>query len=351
MFKDKMNYKLLNILIFAAIIYLCILTRDYWSEMVNKIITVIAPFVIAFAVAYALYPLVRKLKNKGVGNGLAVAFVTIVITLFFAVLIAITIPIVYDQLLVLSKMVGEVISDLSTRLDVNLGDFKASVDRILDGFIESAGKYASNGLMDILGKSLSFFTNFIIVYIVTIYFLADMEKIRTAIKKNLVKRKNRSFKYVKILDNELGQYVQGLTIFMVIHFFEYSFLFWLVGHPNWLLLGILAAVTTIIPYFGGIITNVIAVVLASVVSTKLFIGTLIICLIFPNIDGYIISPRVYGHTNQVNALWTIFACFAGGILFGITGIIISLPLYIVLNSTYKFFKSEIYEKIDEIKQM
>ena len=349
MFKDKLNYKLLNFLIFAAIVYIGILTRDYWSEIVSKLVSVVAPFLVAFAIAYALYPLVKKLKEKGVSNGLSVAFVSLVITISFIALIAVTVPRVYDQLIVLSKMVSEVISDLSTRLDINLGDFKANVDEILNGIIVSLGKYVSDGTIDFLGKSVSFFTNFIIVYIVSIYFLVDMEKIRNSVKKYLSKMKNRGFKYVKIIDRELGQYMQGLTLFMVIQFFEYSLLFKLVGHPNWLLLGILASLTTIIPYFGGIATNVVAVVLASVVSSKLFVGTLIICLVFPNIDGYIISPRVYGHTNKVNALWTIFACFAGGILFGITGIIISMPVYIILNSTYKFFKNDIYEKIGEIR--
>lgn len=349
MFKDKLNFKLLNILIFAAIVYLFILTRDYWSSIASKATAVVVPFIIAFAIAYALYPLVKKLKNKGVGNGLSVAFVSIAITAMFGGLIAITIPMIYDQLIVLSKMVGEVISDLSTRLDINLGDFRANIDEILNGIIISLGKYVSDGTLDFLGRSLSFLTNFIIVYIVSIYFLVDMEKIRATVKKFMVKRRNRSFKYVRTIDRELGQYVRGLTLFMIIQFFEYSFLFWIIGHPNWLLLGILASVTTVVPYFGGLITNIIAVLLATVVSSKLFVGTLIICLIAPNIDGYIISPRVYGHTNKISALWTIFACFAGGVLFGIVGIMISLPLYIVINSTYQFFKADIYEKIDEMK--
>ena len=73
-------------------------------------------------------------------------------------------------------------------------------------------------------------------------------------------------------------------------------------------------------------------------------------MIFPNIDGYIISPRVYGKTNNVDPLWTIFAVIAGGALFGIVGIMISLPVYIALNCTFKFYKEDIYEKIEDIKE-
>ena len=149
------------------------------------------------------------------------------------------------------------------------------------------------------------------------------------------------------MDHEIGNYFHGLAIFMVIQFIEYSFLFWIIGHPNWLLLGTLACVTTIIPYFGGLITNIIAVIIASVISTPLFILTLIITLIFPNIDGYVISPRIYGKTNNINPIWTIFAVFAGGALYVFLGIIVALPLYIILKCTYNFFKKDIYGKIDD----
>ena len=108
--------------------------------------------------------------------------------------------------------------------------------------------------------------------------------------------------------------------------------------------------TTVIPYFGGLITNVIAVILASVVDTPLFIVTLVICFIFPNIDGYIISPKIYGKTNNINPLWAIFAVVAGGSLFGIVGIMISLPVYIAINCTFNYYKSDILGKIDDIKE-
>ena len=136
---------------------------------------------------------------------------------------------------------------------------------------------------------------------------------------------------------------------MVIQFFEYTFLFLIIGHPNFLLLGVLACITTVIPYFGGIITNVIALLISSVVSSKLFILTLIITLVFPNIDGYIISPKIYGKTNQIPPLLTIFSVFAGGALFGFAGIVIAVPLTIIIMSVIKSYKNEITVKIKKVK--
>ena len=352
MFKDKLNFKLLNILIFAVLVYLALITMKYWGGFISTIFSITLPFLIAFGIAYSLYPIVRKLKKKGLSNRLSVAIVAISVIFIIIGLIAITVPLVYDQLVLLSKTIGEVIVDVSSKFEINLGEFQATVNGILDDLIKSVGKYVSDGTFDFVGKSIGYITNAMIVLIVSIYFLADMEKIRKEVKLFLTsnKKRRKTYNYIRALDKELEQYLNGLAISIGIQFVEYALLFKLVGHPNWLLLGILASLTSVIPYFGGIFTNIVAIILASVVSTPLFIATILICLIFSNVDGYIISPKVYGKTNNVEPLWTIFAVFAGGALFGIIGIMISLPLYIALNCTFKFYKEDIYDKLEDIKE-
>lgn len=63
------------------------------------------------------------------------------------------------------------------------------------------------------------------------------------------------------------------------------------------------------------------------------------------IDGYVIGPLVYGKSNKIHPLLSIFAVFMGGIVFGILGIIISMPLCIILLTIYRFFKDDICDKI------
>jgi len=125
--------------------------------------------------------------------------------------------------------------------------------------------------------------------------------------------------------------------------------FFLIGHPNYLVLGILAAFTTIIPYFGAFIVDILALLIASVISTKLFVLTVIVIIICPQLDGYVIGPKIYGKTNRLHPLVSIFAVFAGGILGGFWGIILSLPVAIFIISTVKFFLPDISEKLEEIK--
>ena len=189
----------------------------------------------------------------------------------------------------------------------------------------------------------------IITFVVSIYFLAYMDKIRNVVGEFLKKTKYKLYRYVRAVDYELSNYLKGLVLFMIIQFFEYSLVFFIVGHPNWFLFGILASLTTVIPYFGGLITNLLALLTASVISPNLFIATVIICLIFPQLDGYVISPRVYGKTNNINPLVTIMMVSIGGTVFGVLGIVIALPIYIVISSSYRFFKNDIKKGVKKVK--
>ena len=346
--KHKVNYKLVNTLLILAIIFLLINTFGFWTGVLKKLFNILTPFIIAFAIAYALYPFVQKLEKKKVPKPLAVFIVIASVVGFLALIIALLVPIVVDQLTALFNWLMEFVLDVSKDYDVNLnfiqeyiGDFK--------GVISNFGKSISDFSIGVIMKSINILTLFIICFITCIYFLADIEKIRIKIKSFLKRKNKRTYRYIKRLDHEVSQYFVGLEKYIIIQFIEYTTIFFLIGHPYYLLLGILCSVTTIVPYFGGIFANIIAAITAFFISKKLFILTLIVAFICPNIDGYIISPRVYGKTNNVPGLLTIFAVFAGGKIAGVVGIIIALPVTIILLATYRFYEDDIAQKIDDIK--
>ena len=347
--ENKINYKLLNLLFLILIVCLLYFIRDLWLGIFGKIVAILLPFLIAFAVSYAIYPYCRKLENYGLPKWLAMMVIYFII-IGFVILIGITVvPMLYDQTVLFLSNISAVVTDISSKYEIDLGILQQSISTVSTDILKDVGSYISNGAINILNASISVITNLIIVVAVSVYFLWDMDVIRGNVKKYLQRLKGRYYAYVKRLDGEINNYFNGLFKTILIQFIEYTIVFKLIGHPNYLILSILAAVTTIIPYFGGIIVNVLAVIIASVVSTKLLILTIIVCLICPNIDGYIIAPKVYGKTNQLPALVNIFAVFAGGILGGFWGIVISLPVAIIIIATYRFFKEDINQKIVTIK--
>lgn len=348
--KNKLNYRLINLLLVMVIAYIVIATNQYWGSFFLKIFNVLLPFFIAFVFAYVLNPFVKFLERKGVRKNLAVGIIILVVLTAVIGILWITLPMVYDQLLLFAKSIVEFFQDISSKFDVNLGDIQFKVTDILNGLIEQIGTYVSTGTIDILGKSVNVIANIFIILVVGIYFLLDMDKIRESIKRTLKSFSKKAFQFVKRLDTEVGNYFHGFFILMLVTLIEYSVLYRLVGHPNWMIMGVLMAVLSIIPYFGGIIGNCIGIITASVVSTPVLVGTVLICLIFANVDGYIISPRIYGKTNDLNPIAIIFSMTICGALLGIIGIIAAIPLYITVRCAYQFYKKDIKEKLEDMKE-
>lgn len=346
---NKINYKLLNILLVILIICLLYWISGLWIGIFEKIIAIIFPFLLAFAVAYALYPFSKKIINLGIPKWLSIGIIYFILIGSIILIGIVVVPMFYDQVVLFLSNISAVITDISAKYEIDLGVIQTSFSEISKDLLKDIGSHISDGAITIVNTSISVITNLIIVVIVSVYFLYDMEDIRKNIKKKLKSKKNRSYNYIKRLDCEVNNYFSGLLKNILIQFFEYTIVFFLIGHPNYLILGILAAITTIIPYFGGLIINILALVIASVVSTKLFVLTLIVCIVCPNIDGYIIGPKVYGKTNKLHPLVNIFAVFAGGILGGFWGIVVSLPIAIIIIATYKFFKEDISNKLVVIK--
>ncbi|MDD6244728.1 MAG: AI-2E family transporter [bacterium] len=350
MYKNRINYKLLNFLILMGLLYICVTNIGTWFQIFSKIVSVCLPFIIAFAIAYALHPLEKKLEEKGVRKSLAITFLVVMTLLIVVALIAVTLPLIYQQLISFTSSFGSVIDEVSRKFNLDLSNFESTAQDSLNQLIGSLGSILQKGTIDVVGKTVSILGQSVIVLVVTIYFLSYMDRIRHTVKKFLKSLENRSYDYVKALDIEISNYLKGLGLFMVIQFFEYSIVFFIAGHPNWLLFGILASLTTVIPYFGGLITNILALITASAISSKVFFATLIICLIFPQLDGYLISPKVYGKTNNVNPLVTIMVVSVGGTLGGMLGIVVALPIYILISSSYRFFKKDIERGVRKVKE-
>lgn len=346
---NRINYKLVNIALFVTIICLIYLIRDLWLGVAGKILEILFPFIIAFGIAYALHPIAKKIENSGFPKWLSVLIVTVISLGFLVTIIILVVPMLYEQILLLLTNISTLITDLSTKYEINLGFLQSSITDISTNVIKTLGKYISDGALNIVNSTINFGTAFIIVLFVSIYLLSDMDKIRDFIKKILGSKNRKKYKYIKTLDKEVTNYFSGLGKNIIIQFIEYTTIFFLIGHPNYLILGVLASCSTIIPIFGGLIVNIIALLIASVISAKLFWLTLIVCCVCPQIDAYIIAPKVYGKTNNIHPLISIFAVFAGGILGGFIGIVVSLPITIIIITTFKFFRNDIDNKLEEIK--
>lgn len=350
MLKNKLDFKLLNLCLVLLAIFLLYQTGSLWTGVISKVISIIAPFFLAFIIAYAFYPLLKWLIRHKIPKSLGVIIILILILSIIGLILGLGLPLIVNQL---SSLFGGIISffnELSNKFDVNFVEVQDTLTTTFNGILNDLSKYVKDGALNIIGLSLSYITIIMIALSSAIYLLIDMDKIRYNFKNFLLKLSNKLFMYVKRLDGEMKKYLTGLLKIIFITLFEYSISYLIIGHPNALLLGFLASIAVLVPYFGGIFVNIIAAITAFVISNALFIRTIICFVLLSWIDGYLINPLVYGKTNRIHPLIIIISVFACGLLFGIFGIVMALPISIIIVTTINYFKDDIKDIVEDKKR-
>ena len=160
----KINYKLLNILLILGICCLFYNTIGLWQFFIDKIISIVSPFIVSFAVAYALYPILVKLQNKGMRKSLALILMLVCIVGFLIILISLLIPIIAEQIGALTSLILSFIQDMSNKYNIDLHYIQ---DNVMDfnGIVNNFGKSIGDISFSFISMSINFMSKFIICFI------------------------------------------------------------------------------------------------------------------------------------------------------------------------------------------
>jgi predicted PurR-regulated permease PerM len=106
---------------------------------------------------------------------------------------------------------------------------------------------------------------------------------------------------------------------------------WLLGLPFPIVLAVITGFLDLIPQVGATIAAVILVAVALTVSTPAAIATLIIQLVYQQLENYVVYPIVYRRAVELTAFTTIVSVLIAGSLLGVVGAILAVPFAVVVK--------------------
>lgn len=330
MLKNKLDYKLVNFLLILLIILTIYQTRTLWINILNIMSNIIKPLLISIMISYVLNLYLRILNKKF--NKL-ISIIIFFITLFSIIYILFfkLFPPILTELTQSIKDITYLLKTLAIKYNINIMETITKLNK-LDELLPK---------INIIGNILKYISITLIVISISIYMFFDWNKIINKTKIILIKNKN-IYNYIKEINNQVEKYTKSFLLLTLLNTLEYMLIFLIIRHPNYLLLGFLAGILSIIPIIGGITTNIIALLLAYITNYKLFIRTIIGILVLTILDGYIVSPLVYQKSNKIHPILSILSIYTFSKLLGIFGTILAMPLLIIIISTYKYKKMRKY---------
>lgn len=308
---NKINYKLFNILILLSIITLILYLFNSYSTSFELFKRIVNPIILSFFLSYSFYPIIKIINKK-----ISYNFSCLIFLISFSLLFFISFYFLFNTL---KDEYTEGISSIHKFLDI-LSSFNFD--------ITSFKKYLFS--FNLISNSYSYLSFIVLVIVLIIYFTFNMEKIRSYLLK---------YELIKKIDFDLFSYYKGFYIVILLESIEHLFLYFIIGHPYFLLLGMLSIITSLIPVLGVIILNLFALISAYFISDSLFIMTSIILLITPIINNYFIEPKIYNKTLNLSFISIILSFFIFGNIFDFIGVILSIPFYIIIKNIYLFKKN------------
>jgi predicted PurR-regulated permease PerM len=175
------------------------------------------------------------------------------------------------------------------------------------------------------------FTILVILFFLLIYFRSLIQNI----EKVLFNRRkiHEDNKFVVNLKNKVSHYMLLFTLICAGLGAAVAFMMWILGLPSPFLWGIMAMFLTYIPYVGHIV-GIVVITFVSLVSFDSWLHIItppFFYMFLAVTEGQIITPILLGNRLNLNPLIVFLNIFFWGWIWGISGIVISVPLLVTIK--------------------
>jgi predicted PurR-regulated permease PerM len=204
---------------------------------------------------------------------------------------------------------------------------KYHIQQRLSKLVTGGGSSLVGGALGAGELVLSTASFILAVLILSIYFLAGLPRIKV-FAYQLVPHSRRP-RVILISDEVLakvGGYLLGNFITSAIAGFGTYLWMLALGIPYPLLLGMFVALADLIPVIGSTVGGAVVTLVALTVSLPVALATLAFYIGYRLAEDYLLVPRVMGRTVQVPAIVSLIAVLIGGVLLGIIGALVAIPI-------------------------
>jgi len=297
-----------------------------------KIRLLVALLFFAFILEAAMRPAIEALRRRGVPRGVGIAIHYVGFFAVIAGLLWLVVPRATDQV---TNALGELPSS-SEELEAEASQSTGVRREILEGIqqrleeLPSAGELVDPALeIGFLGFEI--LIGIFFVFASAAYWIFEREKAVDLVTSLIPRPRRKTVRDTwDLIDLKLGAYVRGQALLIAMVGTVLSLVFWAIGLPYWLLIGVFAGIVEIVPVIGPLLAGAVAIGVGLTVSWQLGLAAGITVLVVRLLEDYIVIPRVLGDAVGLSPLLVLFSITSVALLFGEFAVLLAIPLAAVL---------------------
>ena len=319
---------------------------------------ILAPITVGLVLAYILnfflrffeYKLFNKIKKRSLNRALSMLLSYVLLLAIFAGFLFLVIPSVSESVndLQINGMsyitrvidsINDVIKEipfLQTQGEEAFLNLEKLLNYLLTIVSASSDIILSN-LASIAGSTITILKNILVGLFISVYVLLSKERLNAGCRRVLralfsQKNEDRLLGYFGRAHRKFGGYMIGKLMDSMMVMLVCMLLFTIFKIPYAILIAVIIGVTDIIPFFGpflGAIPSALIIFIADPWKAVVFV---LLILVVQQIDGNLIAPVILGDKTGLSSLGVIVAVTVMGGVFGITGMLIGVPLFALIIS-------------------
>ena len=362
----KIDYKkILEIVLIGIGCYWALNNFQIILDIFNSILAVIMPFLLGIMNAFILNVLmirIEKILSRFILDKKYTSFkrvISIIVSLLIVIgvigiIITLIIPELTNAIKVIVKSFPETFEQLQVWINQNGNSFPQletwinSVD--LNSIASELSGLFKIGLTGMLGSTVDvismFFTsilNLVVGIVFALYILMSKETLKRQSHK-LIDAYIPKRISVKLLEvgtlarTTFSNFVIGQTVEAFILGTLCAVGMAVLNLPYAPMVGSLVGITAFVPIVGAFIGGGIGAFMILTVDPMQALIFIIFLVVLQQLEGDLIYPRVVGSSVGLPSIWVLFAVTVGGGLWGITGMLFSVP---VLSVVYALIKGHV----------
>lgn len=344
-----------------VLLYVLILAITFFIVDKYKILgTVLRCSIFSAVLAYILNPLVNKLEENKIKRTYGVGIVYIVIFLVIVILgIAVlpktiaetrnlmeTLPQYADNS---ARMLNNFLQNIGSQnpnseVDDTINAMTKYVTRIYSTLSNSLAKGAEAGAQQFtrfvtqaISNTINAFLSLALVLIMTFYFLVDKSTYQNKLEKFIPNKLRDDLDYVGTeINTVLSEFIRGRVILALFVGVLTAILLLVMRVDFAIIIGIVTCVADIVPYIGPLMGFVPAFLFALVDSPIKAVIVAVFYVFIQWMENNLLAPKIIGDSMGLNPLFIFLSIVIGGGIFGVWGMVFSVPFAAVGMVLIKF---------------
>jgi predicted PurR-regulated permease PerM len=310
-------------------------------ELLSKLSLVVIPFVISILVTAVLHPLALRMRRAGPGRGLATILTMLTAVVLFGGLVTIVVVRAAQQAPQLGNEINNLLPQvkhwlINGPLQINATTVNNLENTVSNSITKNSSAIASTALST--GKTvLALLEGLILALFSTIFLVYDGDRVWAFLVKGVpVAARPAVDAAGHAAWNTISYYIRGTLIVAVFHGVVVAITLSVLGVPLAFPLAVLVALGSFVPLIGAVVTGVLAVGVAGLSQGLLAAIIMTSVLLLDNqIEAHVLQPFVVGRYVRIHPLAVVLSLASAGILFGIVGAVIAVPVVASVNSAVR----------------